>query len=374
MSNAPKQSKMDDQTAPLKAPQGPGVIKISISTMKFFTAVLAATVFVLSVLASPAPLHAVQEYKGAKTGKYIVKLKHGVSKEAIFGQFKIANITGEWTLFNAFASHLSAEALKSLRASCDVEYIAEDGIAHTSVTQINAPWGLEHISHTGVSNYSPNTLNHYYTYNEPAGAGVDIYIVDTGIQISHNQFFPRARWGATFGEGWPDADDNGHGTHVAGIAAGTVFGVAKDARLIAVKVLSNKGSGSISGIISGLNWVANAVRGSGKPSVVNLSMEGSASQPFDDTVTALVNRGIHVAVAAGNHNVDAKDTSPARAPGTNTVAASSIFDIKASFSNYGAVVNFWAPGVDIISAWIGANNVSHPHFAWNSFAHTLVPT
>ncbi|GLB43175.1 putative peptidase S8 family protein [Lyophyllum shimeji] len=322
--------------------------------MHFATTVFAAIALALPVIASPPLLHSIQKANGETSGKYIVKLKHGVSKDDIFSQLNVENVTEQWTLINGFASRLSADDLNTLRASPDVEYIAEDGIVRTSFIQYNAPWGLDRISHKSLFfNRNPDTLNHQYRYNPPAGRGVDIYIV--GIQITHVELYPRARWGATFG-GYPNADGNGHGTHVAGTAAGKTLGVARDASLIAVKVLSDRGFGFYSDIISGLNWVANAVVASRRPSIVNMSIEGPASQALDDTVTALVNKGIHVCVAAGNHNTDAKDTSPARAPGANTVAASTIDDWKASFSNFGAVVNFWAPGQQVLSAWIGPSN------------------
>ncbi|GLB43153.1 putative peptidase S8 family protein [Lyophyllum shimeji] len=323
--------------------------------MNLFTTMLAAIAVAVPAFASPATLHTIEKFKGETSGKYIVKLKEGVFKGAIVGRLRNANITDEWTVIHGFAGHLGEDALSTLRASPDVESISEDGIAHTCITRFDAPWGLERISHTSVSSYYYYTLDHQYTYDEPAGAGVDIYIVDTGIQISHNEFVPRARWGATFG-GYPDADGNGHGTHVAGTAGGRTYGVARNANLIAVKVLSDKGSGAISNIISGLNWIANAVAASRRPSVVNLSLSASASTPLDDAVTALVNRGIHVAVAAGNQNIDAGSTSPARARGTNTIGASDIYDYRAYFSNFGAVVDFFAPGEDIISSWIGDNN------------------
>ncbi|GLB43183.1 putative peptidase S8 family protein [Lyophyllum shimeji] len=338
-----------------RATQSLLAISTPLSTMKFLTAYFAAAALVFPVLASPPLLHTVQKYDGETSGKYIVKLKRGVSKETIFGQVRAANVTHDWTVINGFASYLNADDLKTLRASRDVEYIAEDGISRACITRYDAPWNLERISHKTLSNHDPSTLNHPYAYDEPAGRGVDIYIVDTGIQVSHAEFVPRARWGATFG-GYPNRDDNGHGTHVAGTAGGNTYGVARDANLIAVKVLSAKGNGANSDIISGLDWVAKTVGGTRRPSVVNMSLEGAASIPMDEAVAGLVNRGIHVACAAGNHNVDTRNTSPARARGVNAVAASTIDDTKADFSNFGPVVSFWAPGQDIISAWIGPDN------------------
>ncbi|KAJ3000181.1 hypothetical protein NUW54_g6827 [Trametes sanguinea] len=154
----------------------------------------------------------------------------------------------ESNVLHGFAGTFNADALNALRANPDVEYIAEDGIVHinAAVTQTNAPWGLQRISQTAkLSSQNTNALTYTYTYDSTAGSGVDIYIVDTGIYTAHSEFGGRARWGATFG-GYANADGNGHGTHVSGTAAGATYGVAKKANLIAVKVLSDQGSGSVS--------------------------------------------------------------------------------------------------------------------------------
>ncbi|KAG5652708.1 hypothetical protein H0H81_004021 [Sphagnurus paluster] len=154
--------------------------------------------------------------------------------------------------------------------------------------------------------------------------------------------------------------------HYRGTAAGIQCGVAKAANIIAVKVLGDDGwavsSNSINGIISGLNWISESAKASGRPSIASLSIGGSASTPLDNAVTALVNKGIYVTVAAGNSNVDAGNTSPARAFGSITVGASTITDARASFSNYGAVVDIFAPGQTILSAWPGAADAT-PHVA-----------
>ncbi|KAG5651221.1 hypothetical protein H0H81_009433 [Sphagnurus paluster] len=346
--------------------------------MRFFTAVFAAIALAAPVFATPTTLRTVEKFNGKTSGKYIVKLKEGVSKSKVFSQLKGAKITHDWQVVHGFAGALDEEALNTLRASPDVEYIAEDGIVTTFVTQTNAPWGLARVSQrtrlaSQDTRYIPNpyrrsfpptdvqssALTFSYTYDASAGAGVDIYIV--GILTTHSQFGGRARWGATFG-GYANADGNGHGTHVAGTAAGSQFGVAKAANLIAVKVLSDQGSGAVSDIVSGLNFVATSARSSGRPSIASLSLGGGASTALDNAVTSLVNAGIHVTVAAGNSNVDAGSTSPARAAGVVTVGASTIADGRASFSNFGAVVDVFAPGQNIISSWIGSTTAT-PHVA-----------
>lgn len=236
--------------------------------MRSFTVVLTTIAIAAPALASLTALRPVEKFKGEITGKYIVKLKDSTSKAKVFGQLKNSNITHDWKLIHGFAGDLDTDAVNTLHASPDVEYISEDGIVHTfvTVTQTNAPWGLLRLIQAAkLSNQDTSALTYSYTYDATAGAGVDIYIVDTGVFTAHSQFGGRARWGATFG-GYADADGNGHGTHVAGTAAGSQFGVAKAANIIAVKILSDAGSGSVSDIVSGLNWVASSVAASGRPS------------------------------------------------------------------------------------------------------------
>ncbi|KAF8063398.1 serine protease [Lyophyllum atratum] len=339
--------------------------------MRFFTAVLAAVALAVPAFASPATIHAVQKFDGQTTGRYIVKLKDGVAKASVIGKLK-AKTTHEWEVINGFASELDDESLAALRANPDVEYISEDGIMHTMTTQTNAPWGLSRLSSsTKLANQDTSALTFSYTYDPSAGNGVDIYVVDTGVYTGHSTFGGRARWGATFG-GYASADGNGHGTHCAGTAAGSQYGVAKSASIIAVKVLSDSGSGAVSDIVSGLNWVLSSAQSSGRPSIVSMSLGGSASTAMDNAVASLTAGGVHVAVAAGNSNVDAGTTSPARAPSAVTVGASTIADARASFSNYGSVVDIFAPGQNVISSWIGSstatNNISGtsmatPHIA-----------
>ncbi|KAI0791170.1 serine protease [Abortiporus biennis] len=341
--------------------------------MRFFS-VAAATLALLAapIFGAPTDLKPIEKYQGkVKQGSYIVKLKDNVAKDHHLA-WLIQHLNGdsvthtEWQkdTLNGFAGRFSENTLNLLRSSPDVEYISEDGIVSINAvtTQTNAPWGIARLSQNAkLSNQNTGALTFSYKYDSAAGAGVDIYVVDTGIFTSHSQFGGRARWGATFG-GYPDADGNGHGTHVSGTAAGSQFGVAKSANLIAVKVLDDSGSGSVSDIVSGLNWVITQARSSGRPSIATLSLGGGASTALDNAIASVTSAGIHVTVAAGNSNVDAGSTSPARAPSANTIGATTIADARASFSNFGSVVDLWAPGQNIISAWIGSttatNNIS----------------
>ncbi|KIM35761.1 hypothetical protein M413DRAFT_32226 [Hebeloma cylindrosporum] len=322
--------------------------------MRFFTTALSFALLAISALGAVTPLHTIERFNGATTGRFIVKAKDGVSKDKLLAKVG-SSVTHNWEILNGFAANLDDTTLNFLRASPDVEFVAEDGIMHTMTTQTNAPWGIARLSsNTRLANQDSSALTFSYTFDASAGSGVDIYIVDTGVLTTHTQFGGRATWGATFGP-YADRDGNGHGTHCAGTAAGSQFGVAKAANIIAVKVLSDAGSGAVSDIVSGLNFVLSSARASGRPSIVSMSLGGGVSTSLDNAVASLTNAGIHVAVAAGNSNADAANTSPARAPSANTVGASTIADARASFSNFGAVVDIFAPGQNVISAWIRSN-------------------
>ncbi|KAJ3480011.1 hypothetical protein NLI96_g8664 [Meripilus lineatus] len=328
-----------------------------------FSAILATTVALLvsPILGSPTiALVDIDKYNGKiKQGSYIVTLKSDVSKTAYLNWLSqhigTDNVTHtEWNpaVLNGFAGTFSTDTLNLLRSSPDVKSISEDGIMSIRTIQTDAPWGLARLSTDAkLTNQDANALTFTYKFNSAAGSGVDIYIIDTGIFLGHSDFGGRAKWGATFG-GYPDEDGNGHGTHVSGTAAGNQFGVAKSASLIAVKVLDDDGSGFVSDIISGLDFVMTSVQSSGRPSVASMSLGGGAFTPLDNAVESLTNAGIHVTVAAGNDHADAGDTSPARVPSAITVAAMDISDSAAGFSNFGAVVDLYAPGVNIISAGI----------------------
>jgi cerevisin len=339
--------------------------------MRFFVTL---SVFVTSALAAVAPLRTVEKYHGETNGRYIVTLKDGSTKSDLFGQLRLSksNITHDWDIVNGFAGHFNADTLNSLRSNPAVESVAEDGIMHAFGTQTNAPWGIARVFSNGPTGGSAGALTFSYSWaDDKLGAGVDIYVVDTGVRTTHIVFGGRARWGATFG-GYASADGNGHGTHCAGTAAGGQTGIAKNANIIAVKVLDDSGSGAITDIVSGLNWVKSQASASGRPSIVSMSLGGGATATLDNAVTSLLSGGVHVAVAAGNSNVDAINTSPARVPGAITVGASTITDSKASFSNYGSILDIWAPGQDVISAWstsdtaaniISGTSMATPHVA-----------
>jgi cerevisin len=208
-----------------------------------------------------------------------------------------------------------------------------------------------------------------YLYDSRGGEGITVYVIDTGININHNDFGGRASWGKTIPQGDLDIDGNGHGTHVAGTIAGEKYGVSKLAKVVAIKVLRSNGSGTMSDVIKGVEYAAELhlkaqrdARREGKPfkgSVANMSLGGGKSQTLDDAVDGAVDLGLNFAVAAGNDNRDACDFSPAASQNAITVGATTITDDRAWFSNHGPCVDVFAPGQNILSTWIGSNTATN---------------
>lgn len=218
--------------------------------------------------------------------------------------------------------------------------------------QDDAPWGLSRVSHSKM----PSGLSKY-TYPKSAGKDVNVYIVDTGINIAHEDFEGRAKWGATIPMFDEDIDGNGHGTHCAGTIGSKTYGIAKKATLYAVKVLRTNGFGTNSDVIKGIEWVIKAHKKTAdKQSVANMSLGGGRSLTLEKAVNKAVESGVHFAVAAGNDNEDACNYSPAAAEGPVTVGASTNKDTMAFFSNHGSCVDIFAPGLDIKSTWIGGKD------------------
>lgn len=244
-------------------------------------------------------------------------------------------------------SPVEAEALAK---DPNVALVEEDGVIELDTTQSPATWGLDRIDQHDLP------LNNSYVYNT-LGSGVTAYVIDTGIRITHSEFGGRASGGFTaINDGNGTNDCNGHGTHVAGTIGGATWGVAKAVALKAVRVLDCSGSGTTSGVISGVDWVtANRTL----PAVANMSLGGGASSALDTAVTNSINSGITYAIAAGNSNVSACTTSPARVTSALTVGATSTSDARASFSNFGTCLDLFAPGVSITSAWNTSNTATN---------------
>ncbi|PBK68398.1 subtilisin-like protein [Armillaria solidipes] len=297
----------------------------------FFTTTL-SLVAALAPVVLGAPniaLRDVETFAGkVKPKGYIVTLKEGASKDGLLENLgssvtAVFNRTSNGFAGKAFISALAFTCciptgvlndndLNNIRANPDVESIAQDGIVSVTTTQTNAPWGLARISQGAALGSSDIS----YNYDPSGGAGVDVYVVDTGIYTAHSTFGGRASWGATFARL----------TEMAKLP--------QSVHLIAVKVLDDSGSGYISDILAGLEWVIDA-----KPPVnhpLSLSVGGSASTTFDNGIIAVINAGIHIVVAARNDNTNASGTSPARVVAAITVGATTIDDARASFSNYGS--------------------------------------
>ncbi|MDX3663235.1 S8 family peptidase [Streptomyces sp. ID05-26A] len=300
-------------------------------------------------------------------GSFIVKLKEGgvtASAQTLGSRFggQVGHVYD--TVFQGFSVKMSDAQARRLAADPSVEYVERDQVVSIQATQVNPPsWGLDRIDQRNLP------LDQRYTYNS-TGSGVNAYIIDTGVRITHRDFGGRAKNGYDFVDNDAVAQDgNGHGTHVAGTVAGTLHGVAKQANIIGVRVLNNSGSGTIAGVVAGVNWVAsNHV----KPAVANMSLGGGANTSLDNAVSGAITRGVTFAVAAGNSNTNAANTSPARVAAALTVGSTDRTDARSSFSNYGPVVDVFAPGGGITSTWntsdtatntISGTSMAAPHVA-----------
>ncbi|KAG0650262.1 Serine protease of Magnaporthe 1 [Hyphodiscus hymeniophilus] len=287
------------------------------------------------------------------------------------------NIAGD---FLGYSGHFDDSVIEKVRRHPDVEYVEKDSIVHTlgatGELEKNAPWGLARISHRDSLGFSDFNK---YLYAADAGEGVDVYVIDTGTNIDHVDFEGRAHWGKTIPANDPDEDGNGHGTHCSGTVAGKKYGVAKKANVYAVKVLMSNGSGTMADVVKGVEWAANAHTEKAKKgkkgfkgSAANMSLGGGKSPALDRAVNGAVTAGIHFAVAAGNDNADSCNYSPAAAELAITVGASAFDDTRAYFSNYGPCNDIFAPGLSILSTWIGSKyatntisgtSMASPHIA-----------
>jgi len=294
-------------------------------------------------------------------GAYIVVLNEGADPRSVAAAAGVSPRYVYTAALNGFAASLNAGQLNALQHNPNVAYVEQDGTVSVNVTQSSATWGIDRIDQRDLP------LSGTYNYNNTAST-VRAYVIDTGLDTGHSEFEGRASnvYDAFGGSG---NDCNGHGTHVAGTVGGATYGIAKGVRLYGVKVLDCRGSGTWSGVISGMDWVAANHQ---KPAVANMSLGGGGNTSVDNAATNLSNSGVFVAVAAGNDNANACNYSPARASSVTTVAASTSTDTKASYSNYGSCVEVYAPGSSITSAWhtsstatntISGTSMASPHVA-----------
>ncbi|GAB1109071.1 MAG: S8 family peptidase [Shewanella algae] len=318
-----------------------------------------------------AQLHAVNPAKAIKD-QYIVVFNtpavinlndpNGVSAYASSMGARLANEHGIevrqnfGNSLNGVLVKANAAQIQSLLKDPNIKYVEQDQrvsiepMVEAAGDQGGATWGLDRIDQRDL----PLNSNYHYDYD---GSGVTAFVIDTGVRNTHNEFGGRASSGYDFIDNDNDSSDcNGHGTHVAGTIGGSTYGVAKNVNIVGVRVLNCSGSGTNSGVISGINWVKNNAQG---PSVANMSLGGGASQALDDAVNAAVAAGISFVVAAGNDNSNACNYSPARAANAVTVGSTTSTDSRSSFSNYGTCLDIYAPGSSITSAWYNSNSATN---------------
>ncbi|MZD08575.1 S8 family serine peptidase [Streptomyces sp. SID5785] len=313
---------------------------------------------------------------GAVQGSYIVTLKKparsaaGLKATSSDARSLVSGYGG--SVQRTFRSALNGYAVKGLSAAEAARLAADPAVAsveqnqrvHVDATQSDAPWGLDRVDQSALP------LSGTYTYPDSAGSGVTAYVIDTGVRVSHTEIAGRATNGYDAVDGDDVAQDgNGHGTHVATTIAGTTYGVAKKADIVAVRVLDDNGSGTTAGVIAGIDWVTSHHSG---PSVANLSLGGGVSTALDTAVRNSISSGVTYAIAAGNSGANASTSSPARVTEAITVGATSNTDAKASWSNYGSVLDLFAPGVSITAGWntsdtatntISGTSMATPHVA-----------
>jgi subtilisin family serine protease len=301
--------------------------------------------------------------------QYIVVLKDdlvsGAAVEAVasemaseYGSDLLYTYADALSGFTIRLPEVAAAAIHDIAADERVAYVEQDSIVTLAeesaidTTQTGATWGIDRIDQRNLP------LNGTYNYAN-TGAGVRVYIIDTGIRISHNEFGGRALDGYDAIDSLPAADCNGHGTHVAGTVGGNTYGVAKGVTLYAVRVLNCSGSGTNSGVIAGVNWVTGQKNANPTaPFVANMSLGGSTSTSLDNAVKNSIAAGVSYAIAGGNSNRNACNYSPARVANAITVGATSSSDSRASYSNYGSCLDIFAPGSSITSAWYSGNDAT----------------
>ncbi|MFE2476646.1 S8 family serine peptidase [Streptomyces sp. NPDC059389] len=328
--------------------------RLAAATLLTVPAVAAGTAAADTPEPTPVPLHT---SANAVPGKYIVTLDKGVDAAKAATKLGLKPTFVYTKAMNGFAVPLTPLQLQIVRVSLGVKSVEEDAAVQSVPQPARTPgtrapsstWGLDRIDQKELP------LDGNFT-TEGNGAGVTAYILDTGIDYAHDEFGGRATFGYdAVGDGRLGADCQGHGTHVAGTVAGKTYGVARKANLVSVRVLGCDGTGTWSGIIAGMDWVAKNAK---QPAVMNGSLGGDLSKAVNDAADAVTAAGVLPVVAAGNSAKDACGVSPASASLVVTVAATNQYDEETSFSNWGQCVTLYAPGQAIVSAKLGGGSVA----------------
>jgi len=302
-------------------------------------------------------------------GEYVVVLKAGVDARKFISSQVLRRNDGELSalennvqfvykeVYPGFSAKLDESELNALDSFEEVDYISPNQIftINAVVTQPGAEYGLARLS----QKLPVSGTNGNYRYDDIAGNGVSVYVVDTGIYIQHNDFGGRAVQGANYVTGESNEDLNGHGTHCAGTVGGSVYGVAKRARLVAVKVLNGAGSGTLAAVISGIEFAVSNSTGNRANAVISMSLGASSNAAVDQAANSAVSNGVTTVVAAGNSGANACNFSPAGAASAITVAASGQDEAQTSWSNWGPCVDIIAPGLYIKSAWPGSQDATN---------------
>jgi len=308
-----------------------------------------------SLRESPARARAAEAPSGQLVvipGQYIVTFADSVDDVPGLAK-KIANQYGSSPMFTytsaikGFAAKLPDQAIQGLQHNPQIESVEQDQRVAVSDVQLNPQsWGLDRIDQQSA------ILDYQYAYAN-TGAGVNVYIIDSGIRTTHTDFGGRAVEAFTaISDGYGAQDCIGHGTHVAGTVGSKTYGVAKGVQLYSVRVLGCDGSGTTSGVISGVDWVTSHRQ---LPAVANMSLGGSSSATLAQAVQNSINSGVVYVVAAGNSSVDACTITPANVGAAITVGASNQYNMAETYSDYGSCVDLYAPGRAIISTWFSSD-------------------